>query len=117
MKEDIISMFSDTNKTGKLNFSDIMEGKRTILYFEARTRSSIKQKKILDKYYGNLNVTAKQAKEIKRIFKDTGAYDSIKKEIALNVHNALETLNKLKVNRKNKGFNFIYELTKRLASE
>lgn len=114
LKEDIISMFGDTNKTGKLNFSDIMEGKQTVLYFEAQTRSSIKQKKILDKYYGNLNINAKQAEEIKNVLKDTGAYDIVMKEIRLNVSKALETLNKLKVNKKNKGFNFIYEFTKRL---
>lgn len=73
IQDDILGMFGDENKTGKLVGADIKEGKPNLLIFKAQKQANPKQKKILIEALGNPNLTKMQLEKVKTIIIKTGS--------------------------------------------
>ena len=83
IKDDIIGTFGDKKRTGKSVTSDLEEGKRTILLYEAYRLGNAKEKKILNAFLKKTKKTKNDFKTIKGIIKSTGSLDHAKNEISL----------------------------------
>ena len=70
IQDDILGIYSDM---GKVIGSDIKEFKQTILY--SFTAKNEKYKNELMKYYGKENIGENEINEVRKIFKESGAYD------------------------------------------
>jgi geranylgeranyl diphosphate synthase type I len=75
LQDDILGLFGDPQKTGKPAHSDLRQGKMTLLIIKALEKAKDKQKKLLNKYWGNRNVTDIEAEVVRKIVKDTGSFD------------------------------------------
>jgi len=73
--DDVLGVFGEEEMLGKSNVSDIIEGKRTHMYWYARQHANEEQRKALQTIYGKEALTAAEVETIQHIFKDTGAYD------------------------------------------
>ena len=73
IQDDILGIYSDM---GKVIGSDIKEFKQTLLY--SYVSKNEKYKPELLKYYGKENITEIEINEVRRIFKESGAFDYAK---------------------------------------
>ncbi len=84
LQDDILGMFGDSEKTGKSDFSDLKQGKVTLLIIKALEKATKLQKKTLLSIWGNPNITTNDAKVARQIITDTGSLEySIKTSIKL----------------------------------
>lgn len=74
LRDDVLGVFGDSAETGKSNESDILEGKKTLLYFKALELANKSDREFLEKYYGNIQ-NESQVKKIREIIKSSGALD------------------------------------------
>lgn len=99
IQDDILGIYNDM---GKVIGSDIKEYKQTLLF--SKTIENKKYRNELLKYYGKENITTKEIEEVRRIFKESGAfeyasnmmnklYDEAQKEIKNNKWLSLEDKN------------------------
>lgn len=72
IKDDLLGLYSNAFDMGK-TLNDIKEGKQTIIYKYAIDHASPDDLKIIEKYYGNTNVTNKENKIITELFERLGA--------------------------------------------
>lgn len=73
LQDDIQDSFGTENTLKKQPGGDIREGKRTLLYLKAKNNADKEQLRILEKYYGKSDLSAKEIEAIKKVFIDTGA--------------------------------------------
>lgn len=73
--DDILGIFAEEKTLGKSNISDIVEGKRTLLYWYALEKANEVQKEQLEVIYGKASPTKEEIATIQTLFNDTGAYD------------------------------------------
>lgn len=73
--DDVLGVFGEEEMLGKSNVSDIIEGKRTHLYWYAKNHANEEQKDTLAAIYGKEALTKAEVETIQAIFKDTGAYE------------------------------------------
>jgi len=73
IQDDILGIFGNEKKLGKMVGSDIAEGKQTILVIKAKEKASNEQKKTINKILGNKNLTKKDIETFREIIRDTGA--------------------------------------------
>lgn len=74
IQDDILGSFGSEKITGKSSFSDIREGKRTLLVIKAFENADEQQQKVLTKVLGYEHASREDVEEVRNIFKDTGAY-------------------------------------------
>ncbi len=95
IQDDILGIVEDSSKTGKPQFSDLREGKRTIIAVHAFNNASEEQKATLRKYFGNHSATQDELTKIFEVFKEVGSIDYAK-SLALDLaKSALNDLNEL----------------------
>jgi len=82
LQDDILGVFGNKQKTGKLAVSDIEEGKRSIMVIKAYEKANIKQKKQLDSILGKKNLTNREIRIFQDVLKSTGALEYSKKMAA-----------------------------------
>lgn len=82
IQDDILGIFGNKQKTGKLAVSDIEEGKRSIIVTKAFREADLKQKKQLDSILGKKNLKNKEIKTFQDTLKSTGALEYSKKMTA-----------------------------------
>lgn len=70
IQDDILGIYNDL---GKNSGSDIREYKQTLLF--SKTIENEKYKKELLKYYGKENVTSEDIENVRKLFKESGAYN------------------------------------------
>ena len=75
LQDDILGVFGDKKKIGKPTDSDIREGKKTVLVAKAYEWADNKQKRVLDKTFGNENAPEKEIEDVRKIIYATGAFD------------------------------------------
>ena len=91
LRDDLLGVFGNTEKTGKPTGDDLREGKPTPLMAEAFARASTRQKSILRKI-GNRGLSLEDISRIQDVVEETGAMGVIEKEIKDLTGTALETL-------------------------
>jgi geranylgeranyl pyrophosphate synthase len=90
--DDIIGTFGKEDETGKGTNDDIIEGKLTLLAYHALSHGSATQAETLQRVLGNENATLEECDEVRGIFKDTGALDYAKGQLAVHEKQALASL-------------------------
>jgi geranylgeranyl diphosphate synthase, type I len=88
LRDDLLGVFGDPDRTGKPATGDISEGKRTVLMALARERASASQARLLEEHLGDRTLTPAGAAAVKAVLIDTGAVDECEALIAANVKEA-----------------------------
>lgn len=73
LRDDELGLFAQEEKLGKPIGSDIRENKNTLLHIKSLELASPKQRKILERAYGNRNLTKGEVERVKEITIKTGA--------------------------------------------
>jgi geranylgeranyl pyrophosphate synthase len=82
LTDDVLGIFGENDKTGKSNLSDIREGKRTILVYEALLCASADDITTLNNVLGSSEATQADLIEVRAIMVRTGAFESAERRIA-----------------------------------
>jgi geranylgeranyl diphosphate synthase type I len=77
IQDDILGMFGEKEKLGKPIGSDLKEGKNTLLMLHLRKNGTSEQLKFQKELLGNQDITNEQIDKMKKILRDTGAYDHV----------------------------------------
>lgn len=80
--DDLIGLFGEVAKTGKSNFGDISQGKKTLPMWLSYDNSTAADKKTLVSLVGNKKITAKQAAQVRQIVMRSQGYDKSVKLMA-----------------------------------
>ena len=91
LRDDLLGVFGNSEKTGKPTGDDLREGKPTPLMAEAFTRASPQQTSILE-MIGSRDLTFEDISKIQDVIEETGARDIVEKEIKNLTNDALEAL-------------------------
>lgn len=73
IRDDILGVFGDPNKTGKSNLDDLREGKHTVLVAHARQQATPTQRSRLEQIIGNPAATDADAADAREIMISTSA--------------------------------------------
>ena len=92
LRDDVLGVFGDPARTGKPVSGDISEGKPTVLMAIARERASISQAGILDRHFGDRNLTEAAAARVKAVLTETGAVAECEALIGASVKEAVAAL-------------------------
>lgn len=94
IQDDIFGIFGKEEITGKSSDSDIKECKATLLIAYAQENGTEKQRRILEKFYGNPEVNQVQVQDLKKVFKESGALDYAESRTEKYFNKALKFLDK-----------------------
>lgn len=75
LRDDELGMFSKQSEFGKPIFSDLRQGKNTVLFAKAFENASKEQYEFLYSVHGNSNVGAQDLEKVNEILVDTGALE------------------------------------------
>jgi geranylgeranyl diphosphate synthase type I len=92
LRDDILGVFGDPERTGKPVTDDLREGKRTVMLAIAAERAGPGQAKVLDAAVGNPGLTEAQADQVRAIIMGTGALAECESMIEASVKEALTAL-------------------------
>lgn len=73
--DDLMGLFGKVEDTGKSNFGDIAQGKKTLPMWLAYSGADQKGKELLKKYVGSKEITAEQADQVREVIKRSGALE------------------------------------------
>ena len=73
ISDDLLGMFGSSKELGKPVITDLREGKKTILMHYGYKFADATQTKILDKFYGNPDVSMRDLKLVRKILVENGA--------------------------------------------
>ncbi|OIP97130.1 hypothetical protein AUK40_03890 [Candidatus Wirthbacteria bacterium CG2_30_54_11] len=82
IQDDILGVFGDEQVTGKSTLSDLAEGKKTLLAVQAYVSATEKQKDTLKSLLGRGDLTQKEAEQVRRVMRETGALDHSRRKAA-----------------------------------
>ncbi len=99
LQDDLLGIFGREETTGKSALGDIREGKQTWLYQAAKQHSNGTQLKQLERYYGNPDVTGKQAELVRKVLTESGAKAACKAKITEYTEQARIQINTLAIGR------------------
>ncbi|MBN1540128.1 MAG: polyprenyl synthetase family protein [Candidatus Thermoplasmatota archaeon] len=71
--DDIMGFFGDPRRGGRMDMSDIKEGKRTLLIIKALENGDNGQRRVIKSALGNPDLTLEQAEEVRDIIRRTGS--------------------------------------------
>lgn len=75
LHDDLLGLFGNEEEIGKPLYSDLRQGKQTLLMIEARRRGNAQQRQILAATLGRQNLSTGDAERAKQVVRDTGAFD------------------------------------------
>lgn len=101
LQDDILGLFGDSQKTGKSSFSDIKQGKMTLLIIYALEHANQLQKQLLKSLWGNKNLTPTQAQQVRDIIKETGSLEHSKEISTQYAKKSQESISKMEKNNWN----------------
>jgi geranylgeranyl diphosphate synthase type I len=93
--DDYLGATANEEQLGKPLYSDLREGKKTLILIDAQKKSSNKQKNILNRVIGNENVEKKEVEEAVKILNDIGSIEYTLKKAKEYAENAKEKLKPL----------------------
>lgn len=82
LRDDILGVFGEAERTGKPSGDDIQEGKRTLLIARAFDKADAKQTKVLQRHVGNPQMTRAGLADVQQVLRDTGALTDVETVIA-----------------------------------
>lgn len=74
LQDDILGVFGDTEKTGKSDNSDLLQGKLTLLITYIKEFGNMEQRACIDKVWGNKNATSDEIILAKKAIVGSGSY-------------------------------------------
>lgn len=104
IQDDILGMFGSEEKLGKPVTSDLKEGKKTLLILEALSRADKSQKEIIELNLGNKKVTYNSLRQVRKVIKETGSLEESKSLAKQLVEEAINELDKMKLEKEGKDF-------------
>jgi len=96
LQDDVIGLFGDEEKTGKSAYSDIKEGKKTLLMLKALELCSEHEKDVLLGLRGNPDITDSQADFVRRVVKGSGALEYSYQKACEYAQKAQQTIQELR---------------------
>jgi geranylgeranyl diphosphate synthase, type I len=93
LQDDLLDIFQSKKQTGKDNYSDLREGKRTLLLMKTLSLCTKEQKQFILSNIGE-NLTDKDAERIKEIIVSTGAKEEIDMQIESYINQSEHALDK-----------------------
>ncbi len=81
LRDDVLGIFGESEKTGKPVGDDLREGKPTLLYALARDRANEREREILDELFGRENLDTREIEVLQEIFVKTGSLTSVESRI------------------------------------
>ncbi|MCU1482640.1 MAG: geranylgeranyl pyrophosphate synthase [Subtercola sp.] len=92
LRDDLLGVFGDAERTGKPSGDDLREGKRTVLIALTRQTLSPGAKRLFDELLGDPDLNAQQISMLQATISDSGAADRVEHLIAAHAENALHVL-------------------------
>jgi geranylgeranyl diphosphate synthase type I len=92
IKDDVLGMFSEEQKTGKSALTDLQEGKKTVLIWYGYNNSTGRDKLVIKRILSKNKVTRADLHKMRGLLTASGALDYAKKEI-LRLINQAQALN------------------------
>jgi geranylgeranyl diphosphate synthase, type I len=81
IKDDIIGIFGRESETGKPNLTDLQEGKRTLIIWQAYQNTDNKGKAVIKSIFSKRRVTHKDLLQALQIIRESRALDYVKKDV------------------------------------
>lgn len=82
LRDDVLGVFGDPERTGKDRDGDLREGKQTVLLATARALGDDGTRALLDELVGKPGLTGAEAERVRAIIRDTGALEATEDLIA-----------------------------------
>jgi len=92
LRDDVMGVFGDPNKTGKPAGDDLREGKRTVLVAMTLSKATASQRAEFLKYFGRKDLDSAQIDTLRQIIVDTGALTELETMIDLMTFKAHDAL-------------------------
>jgi geranylgeranyl diphosphate synthase type I len=92
LRDDLLGVFGDSEKTGKPSGDDLREGKRTVLIALARTKLARNGRALLDELLGDPELTHQQVAMLQASIRDSGAVEHLERIIDHNVRLAIDAI-------------------------
>jgi geranylgeranyl diphosphate synthase type II len=103
LKDDLLDVFSDHNKFGKMKGGDIAINKKTYLYLKSLELADPAQKKMLKKYFSPLFTDQKaKIEQVIKIYEELGIKDHVRQEMQKYHLSAMSFLSQINVNQDRK---------------
>lgn len=112
IKDDLLGLYSTSSSMGK-TLNDVKEGKQTIIYKYAIDHANCDELKIIDKYYGNPNISFNETKMIADLFEKLGAKRNAEKLELEYTNKGIQIINSMDVQNKDLFMEFANYLLKR----
>ena len=81
LRDDVLGVFGDAAVTGKPAGDDLREGKRTVLLAEAYDAADAAQRRTLDAYVGDPQISDEAVMELREVIVATGALATVERQI------------------------------------
>lgn len=82
LRDDLLGVFGDPQRTGKSALDDLREGKRTVLLALAAQQATTTQQRLLDGTVGNPHLEPEDAARVREVLEATGARSTVEAMIA-----------------------------------
>ncbi|MCU1475395.1 MAG: geranylgeranyl pyrophosphate synthase [Subtercola sp.] len=92
LRDDLLGVFGDAERTGKPSGDDLREGKRTMLVALTRQTLSAGSKRIFDELLGDPDLGPEQISMLQATISDSGAADRVEELITQHAEDALHAL-------------------------
>ena len=112
IKDDLLGLYSTSSSMGK-TLNDVKEGKQTIIYKYAIDHANCDELKIIDKYYGNPNISFNETKMIADLFEKLGAKRNAEKLELEYTNKGIQIINSMDVQNNDLFMEFANYLLKR----
>jgi len=89
LRDDLLGVFGDAEKTGKPSGDDLREGKRTVLIALARAKLPANARALLDELLGDPELSSRQVSVLQASIRDSGAVEHVERIIDHNVRLAI----------------------------
>ena len=114
LQDDLNEIFGESQKIGKLNDTDIKDGKKTLLIAKALELCSLGDKEFLIKEYGNSKVSEISINKIKNIIEKCGALDYCRNKFNELIEEAKKSIEDIEL--REKGKNYLIEMADYIGS-
>ncbi len=94
--DDILGVIADEKKLGKPLYSDIREGKKTIIVIHALSKANAEDREILLSALGKRDATIRELASAVEVLRRTGSIDYARRKATYYAKNAISKLNKIK---------------------